>query len=263
MCSTKSNFLFSAGIVVALTCCAWPLRAQDNPTADAPSPQKIFLIGNSLTWDTLPGLLTGDVQWHVDCGKNLKFIYENPQSPCVKTSTLWPTAFAAKQYDVLCIQPHFGTSLDDDIQAISKWLELQPKASLVIHTGWNRSADFEKDYHAATDAKQMIHAPKYFEVLVTTLSEKYPNRSIRTTSAIQTLDLIWHDIKNARAPFKSFEELYRDNIHMTTQVGRYLMHNLMRMALDQPRSGQGFQLEQSVKDYLDGKLAAVAAAQKK
>ena len=47
-----------------------------------------FLIGNSLTWDTVPSKLDGDVQWHVDCGKSLPFIYENPQKPCVKTSTL-------------------------------------------------------------------------------------------------------------------------------------------------------------------------------
>ena len=39
-----------------------------------------YLIGNSLTWDTVPSKLDGDVQWHVDCGKSLPFIYENPGS---------------------------------------------------------------------------------------------------------------------------------------------------------------------------------------
>ncbi|MEZ6077533.1 MAG: hypothetical protein R3C56_18245 [Pirellulaceae bacterium] len=29
-------------------------------------PVKIYLIDNSLAWDALPGLLDGDVQWHVD-----------------------------------------------------------------------------------------------------------------------------------------------------------------------------------------------------
>lgn len=262
MFSIKSNLSFSTGFGLGLIFWLAPLVAQDTPAADGQTPSKIFLIGNSLTWDTLPGLLKGDVQWHVDCGKNLKFIFENPQNPCVKTSTLWPDALANKQYDVLCVQPHFGTSLDDDVHVISKWLDYQPQAKLVIHTGWNRSADFERDYHAATDGKQMIHAPKYFEQLTSSVREKHPQRSIRTTAAIQTLDQIWHDIHNSQAPFKSFEELYRDNIHMTTQAGRYLMHNLMRIALEQPCSSQGFQLEPAVQDYLDSKLKTVGETQR-
>ena len=51
-----------------------------------------YLIGNSLTWDTAPSLLDGDVQWHVDCGKSLPYIMAHPEMPCVKTSTLWPQA---------------------------------------------------------------------------------------------------------------------------------------------------------------------------
>ncbi len=239
---------------LAICCCSQLSLAQE----PQPDP-KIFLIGNSLTWDTLPGLLKGDVQWHVDCGKNLKTIYDHPNNPCVKTSTLWPAAFAAKQYDILCVQPHFGTSLDQDVDVISNWLKLQPQARLVIHTGWNRSADFEAAYHARTEGLEMVHALKYFENLTAKLSEKNPRLSIRSTQAIRVLDEIWHDIEHSRAPFTSFEQLYRDNIHMTTQIGRYLMHNLMRIAVDQPLSSQGFELEEPIKSYLDSKLTAVAS----
>ena len=52
-----------------------------------------YTIGNSLTQDTVPAKLDGDVQWHVDCGKSLPYIYENPGKPCVANSTLWPDAF--------------------------------------------------------------------------------------------------------------------------------------------------------------------------
>ena len=31
----------------------------------------VFLIGNSLTWDTVPSQLGPEVKWHVDCGKSL------------------------------------------------------------------------------------------------------------------------------------------------------------------------------------------------
>jgi len=39
------------------------------------------------------------VQWHVDCGVSLPFIYANPDKPCVKLSTLWTTALRDKQYE--------------------------------------------------------------------------------------------------------------------------------------------------------------------
>jgi hypothetical protein len=46
--------------------------------AAAEETRSFYLIGNSLTQDTVPSGLDGDVQWHVDCGKSLPFIYENP-----------------------------------------------------------------------------------------------------------------------------------------------------------------------------------------
>lgn len=227
--------------------------------AQVPTAPKVYLIGNSLTWDTLPGLLAGDVQWHVDCGKNLKFIYDHPEAPCVKTSTLWPAALQGKQYDFLSVQPHFGTSLEEDVRVISAWLEMQSAATLVLHTGWNRSAEFEASFHAEADGRQMVHAPPYFDALMAKLGECHPKRIIRSTHAMHTLDEIYHEIESGQAPFKHFEELYRDSIHMTTQAGRYLMHNLMRIALQQPLSDQGFQIDAPQKDYLTLKLRALQA----
>lgn len=252
-------------LVIALTIAIVGVRAGTHVHAqDVAPPQttdpatrppiKIYLIGNSLTWDTLPGLLAGDVQWHVDCGKNLKYIYEHPAAPCVKTSNIWTEALSGKQYDILSVQPHNGTSLDEDVTIISHWLQMQPHADLVIHTGWNQHAVFEKDYHATKDHDRMIHAPLYFEKLRQRLAAKFPGRQIRSSNAIHVLDSIWHDIDQGNAPFNEFAALYRDNIHMTTQSGRYLMHNLMRVALNQPVSDQGFQIDKSVQEYLDKKI---------
>jgi hypothetical protein len=218
------------------------------------------LIGNSLTWDTLPGLLDGDVQWHVDCGKNLKYIHDHPASPCVKTSTLWPQAFKSQQYDLLTVQPHMGTSLAEDVAVISTWIKQQPSAILILHTGWSRAAEFEATYHAGNSGDQMTHAPEYFQALKARLVELHPGLEIRSTAAIDVLEEIYHEIEQQRAPFKSFDELYRDSIHMTTETGRYLMHNLMRIALGQPLSDQGFQLDPPHKAYLLSKLKAVQAS---
>lgn len=219
----------------------------------------IYLIGNSLTWDTLPSLLLDrNVEWHVDCGKNLKYIFDNPKSPCIKSSVNWPEALQSQQYDVLCVQPHFGTNLDEDTRVISEWLNAQPKANLVIHTGWNRRKDFESVYHAKITHDRMVHAPSYFEKLIHHLRQAHPDRTIRCTHAMDVLDEIYHDIKDAKAPFQSFSELYRDDIHLEHQTGRYLVHNLMRLSLEMPLSAQGFQLEPKFKKYLDEKLANAA-----
>ena len=215
---------------------------------------KVYLIGNSLTWDTLPSRLDGEIEWHVDCGKNLKYIYENPQQPCVKSSVLWPNALKSTQYDVLCVQPHFGTTLTEDLETISKWLELQPEANLIVHTGWNRSEEFESVYYATIDHDRMVHNPVYFEKLLSALRERFPKREITSTRAIQMLDSVLQDIKNGQAPFNELSDIFRDDIHLGQRTGRYLAHNLMRIALKMPLSDDGFQLEPTVQKYFDLKL---------
>lgn len=54
------RILRSCPILVFATCA--------NGLAQELPPTRCYLIGNSLTWDTVPPLLSGDVQWHVDCG---------------------------------------------------------------------------------------------------------------------------------------------------------------------------------------------------
>lgn len=227
-----------------------------------PIHQKIFLIGNSLTWDTVPALLAGDVDWHVDCGKNLQYIYDHPEKPCVPSSTLWPAALKQNRYAILCVQPHYGTTLAQDVEVIGRWIELQPQAVLVIHTGWARHADMKKEFHAplgqVEDETKMTHSPAYFAALHRELAVRYPKLEIRSTEAMQVIDAIGHDVQKQQAPLAKISELYRDEIHLTVQGGRYLAHNLMRRALGQPTSSQGFQLEPVLQSYLDQKIRELA-----
>ncbi len=246
-------------VIAFAFCCG--LASLGNPTllAQPPGvPQKsAYLIGNSLTWDTLPGLLDGEVLWHVDCGKNLQYISQNPSKPCVKTSVPWPEALKNNQFAAICVQPHWGTSLDEDAKIISEWVKAQPGALLVIHTGWSRHKDFVKHYGADCKDQQMTHSPTYFEMLQTRLQDDFPTLEIRSTHAIDVLHDVCQDIEHGDAPLKSLDELYRDDIHVTTGAGRYLMHNLMRLALKQDLSDQGFQVEEPVQIYLHSKLVAL------
>ena len=215
-----------------------------------------YLIGNSLTWDTVPGRLDGDVQWHVDCGVSLPFIYAKPDKPCVKSSTLWPTALRDKQYDVVSVQPHYGATLAQDVETISAWMKLQPQAVFVIHTGWATHAQRADEFGSYTVPEQMVHSPGYVRALMAELHRLHPRRELRQTLAQNLLATIAEDISNGKAPIKDLVGLYRDPIHLTLDHGRYLMHNAMRLALGQAASDAGFEkMDAEVRKYLDGVLA--------
>ncbi|WP_417385980.1 hypothetical protein [Gimesia sp.] len=211
-----------------------------------------YLIGNSLTWDTAPLLLDGDVQWHVDCGKSLPYIMAHPEMPCVKTSTLWPQALKEKQYDLISVQPHYGSTLEEDLATISKWVEMQPQAVFIIHTGWARSKTRAEEYASQDVTGKLQHSPAYINALLAALQKKYPDRKFKQTHAIDLLDQVNTDIKNNKAPFDEITDIYRDAIHMKTDTGRYLMHNAMRHAMGQPRSDKGYEkVDPQVKQYLN------------
>ena len=100
----------------------------------------------------------------------------------------------------------------------------------------------------------MTHSPEYISQLLTKLRKTFPTREFRCTRTTELLDRVASDIKKGRAPLKRVEDLYRDAIHMKVDSGRYLMHNAMRVALDQPLSGQGFKIDPKVKNYFDALL---------
>ncbi len=228
----------------------------DKSRSAEPKEKSYFVIGNSLTWDTVPGLLSGDVQWHVDCGKSLPFLQANPGKPCVKTSTLWPAAFKGKQYDVISVQPHYGSTLTQDVETISVWMKMQPEAVFVIHSGWAHHATREEEFANPDPTEKMQYSPAYYRALVAELRRLHPGRTVRQTRAIHLLAQIAGDIAAKKAPFDDITELHRDVIHMKHESGKYLMHNAMRHALGQPLSAAGFKtMDMNVRQYLDSVLA--------
>lgn len=253
------NRLFQLGlklsVVVALvTLLNAPSLAQEPPS-------RFYVIGNSLTWDTVPSQLDGDTQWHVDCGVPLTYIHANPGKPCVNTSTLWPKALAEKQYDVISVQPHYGSTLDQDVETISTWMKLQPQAVFVIHTGWAFQTERAKEFASYAAPQQMEHSPNYIRALIARLHELHPEREIRQTYAQNLLAQVAADITAGKAPLSDLKELYRDSIHLTVSHGRYLMHNAMRHALGQKPSAAGFKdLDPGLTEYLDGVLALLSTA---
>lgn len=208
-------------------------------TQSESSAHSYYLIGNSLTWDTVPQRLDGDAQWHVDCGVSLPNIYANPDKPCVKESMVWPKALRDKQYDVVAVQPHYGSTLARDAETISAWMKLQPKAVFVIHSGWAFHARRADEFASYTSPDEMVHSPGYIRALLGELRRRHSGREIRQTYAQNLLAQIAEDISAVKSPLDNLETLYRDAIHLTLDHGRYLAHNAMRRALGQPRSSDG------------------------
>ncbi len=222
------------------------------PDGAAGEERSFYLIGNSLTQDTVPAKLDGDVQWHIDCGKSLPYIFENPAEPCVKTSKLWPEALGAKRYDVVSVQVHYGGTLATDAAVLSEFVRMQPTGVFVIHSGWARARSRAEEYAGTAEGETMEHSPAYLDKLLATLRELHPDRVFRQTRAQDLLARIAEDIEAGRAPFARIEEIYRDDIHLDRITGRYLMHNAMRHALGQPRSIVGFEeIPSPVQEYLD------------
>ena len=249
--SVVSAAFVSALCTLLLVCGMASVSAQTTDPAVS-----CFLIGNSLTWDTVPPQLDGDVQWHVDCGVSLQHIFANPQQPCVNNSTLWPTALRSKQYKFVVVQPHYGSTLAADVETISEWMQLQPNAVFVIHTGWAYQDRNAEEFASYTVPEQMVHSPGYIRALLSELQRKHPQRQFRQTFAQNLLAAINEDIAAERAPLDNLGTLYRDAIHLTLDHGRYLAHNAMRHSLGQPRSAAGFPQQQpSLRAYLDEMLA--------
>ena len=221
---------------------------------------RTFLIGNSLTWDTVPSRLdgadAGRVRWHVYCGKSLPFIRDHPAGHCVDSSTPWPEALAGGPYDFLVVQPFTGSTRTADAAIVADWAARQPSAVLVIHTSWTTLEEFPAAYESADPDGPMRPSPAYFDALLADLRAALPGREIRTTNAGALLYAVHRDAEAGRGPLAGLSDLGRDPIHLNLGPGRYLAHNALRRALGQPPRGEGFDVEPAVRAYLDEKLAA-------
>lgn len=96
------------------------------------------------------------------------------------------------------------------------------------------------EYASNVTDQRLEHSPAYFDALITTLQQRHPDRTFRTTHCLRLLIELDRSTQQGDAPFEQVEDVYRDAIHMTLSAGRYLMHNAMRETLGQPRVTTGF-----------------------
>ena len=209
----------------------------------AQTEKTVFVVGNSLTWDALPTLLDGEVDHHIYCSRNLEYIRDNPDGHCISTSTPWSTALVDNAYETLLIQPFDGTSLMRDVEIISGWMDMQPDADVLLHTGWAQHDELYEVLALGNPDDMMRPNYEYFEDLVAALERRYPGRKISSTNAFAYLAAIGADSARGIGPYAQLSDIYRDHIHMTREDGRYLMHNVIRKSLGQEFSSDGILID--------------------
>lgn len=202
-----------------------------------------YWIGNSLTNNALvqsnvPGGLAN--QWHIDAGQTLNYIYDNPSNPSAGTSTPWNTAFAAKQFSVISVQPFPGAVDDFEsvVTVIEAWVDLQPSALVLIHNGWAPHATIDTEYENASTAN-VQRSPAFMNALLARLQSDYPTRRFAMTYTHSIVYDIKQDCDAELAPFATVDYLYVDDLHLTggsgnDGAGSYLANSAMRRALNLP-----------------------------
>lgn len=217
----------------------------------------VHTIGNSLTWDTIPSGLDGDVTWSTYCGKSISYIHDNPDDFCIENSTRWPDALDSDT-EVFTVQPHFGDELFNAADIVDTWAALAPNATIVVHTGWTHQFRWDQHWNSGLPADNtMVHSPEWYSAFVGELRSR--GHHVQLNPAMFALDRIRRDIGAGVGPFSNFDELFRDTIHMDFGVGKYLQHNLMRTTLGQPIFSAGFSdVSEVEREYLNSVIQAVS-----
>lgn len=209
----------------------------------------VFLIGNSLTYGTLPGELDGEVDYHIQPNENLHQILTDPWIGA-DDATLWTEALTGNQYSVIVVQIYKGTTLGQDFEAIKTFADLQPDADIVVFTGWPKHSVWEAVYPAGP-VNEIGQSKTYIGALLGALQEEYPGRDVKSSGHLRVLNSIREDEGLTDSALGEFENLFRDETHLSYEAGRYLSHNLMRAALGQRSNQDLILLDSDVQAYLD------------
>jgi hypothetical protein len=226
----------------------------------------VFTLGSSYTWDARPNELDDAPQWHIECGKSLIYIHDNPFNPCVSSSTLWPDALAATIFDYITFQPVPeenlpDSKLRDDLFSIYDFLRKQPNATIVVHQTWPIPSQWEAALHGPSDLMMTNRSLAYGYAVKRRLEDMFPEYTVRLTRSNEMLDRIYHDCQKGACPFpQGFQAMFRDaQGHMSFDAGSYLQHNALRAALGQPigvdSPSAEYKVIPSAKAYLDGVIA--------
>ncbi|MCD6175659.1 MAG: hypothetical protein J7K65_07845 [Planctomycetes bacterium] len=202
-----------------------------------------YHIGNSLTWDMQPlGLAElarqrnyeHETGYHIECGKPLKHIWNNPKSTCVapvKKFGYFDDALPNHSWDLVSIQPYSGDStLLDDEEVILKMIKLaqgNPKnknTRFYIYAAWPKRGNYQTKWTtdvSENDRAATVLAREYFKHLI----ERVRSRTTAQVFMIPVGEVLYELDKKLKAGevpgYTSVDQMYRDTNHLSLDIGRF------------------------------------------
>ena len=206
----------------------------------------LYSIGNSHTWDFRPSsdflqiakTLHVDISngWHINCGQNLKTIWNNPEQTCVDLTEYgaYKDAIENHKWDAITIQTFIGGTGKAEKKAVEEFLSfisqsINKDCDVFIYFTWPQNTavqlgDFNYSEVWLADFQEndtlKILSEKYFSYLENSI-EEYPDR----IKFIPVGKVLYHFDKKAKSGkfpgFSGSGELYRDAWHLNN-VGRYI-----------------------------------------
>ncbi len=226
-----------------LVLCVW-LTAP----VSAASAADVYRVGNSLTWDSQPNAIAQIakargykhvVGYHIKCGSSLSSIWANPAEVCVKAPLgTFAKALPGRKWDAVAIQPHPGreSTLKADTDRILDFIKLtrQNKANaktvFYIYSAWpsRKLGPYEKVWTQAVpdkDATRTVHARQYTQHLLKRVRARLggDGPSVYVIPAGEVLFRLDELMRAGKVEgYTSAHDLYRDDVHLTHELGRYV-----------------------------------------
>lgn len=201
------------------------------PVANATiSPESIYVVGNSLSWDAInagalsdlfrKGGVTINMDYHIRCGSSLTNTVANPDDACeLSDDGPWDVALSSNKYDLLVLQPHEnGSTTESEIDAMGTLASLT-NSRVAIYEAY-------PDYEAAADIKLFYESPDQTEFRqslaeFTQIEHAFPEAIvIPAMEVLVTLDSL---ARAGQVPgISTAQDFYRDARHLNG-IGKYIL----------------------------------------
>lgn len=205
----------------------------------------VYRVGNSLTWDSQPDgieALAGqagflhDEGYHINCGNTLENIHAAPAQVCIPPVPeygTWDAALPGAAWEAVAFQPHYGgtSTLGSDEAAILAMIDdahtnpLNADTRFYVYAAWPMRPAFAATWIAAVadnDATPTTLAREYFVHLMKRLraATTSPVYVIPVGEVLFDLD---QRLQAGDVPgLTGINQLYRDDIHLTHDLGRFV-----------------------------------------
>lgn len=244
------NYMIIKVVFILLLCCKFTEVSEKSQISEIPTSIsdsfKLYCIGNSHTWDFSPSsefLKIGESidkkinsGWHINCGKNLSSIWNNPKQACVEFTKFgnFENAICDYQWDAITIQPFINGIGKIEEETIKKFYDFisgtkNKSSALFVYCTWphntaeklsnfNYSEVWQSEYNKQDTLQNL--SEKFFVSLEKSVN-KYSTK-VQYIRVGKVLYLFDQKAKEGQIPgFSGAGDLYRDAWHLNN-IGRYI-----------------------------------------